>query len=239
MTTISRILTRGALIPRYVQRCSFSRIAISNRPKSLLTKNQAAVVSTTRPMPQIVNQASTDRSKVLKPRSPRDDPQRQRSDRDIQRRGPVEERNPAGYARHHRRNGQTGQQRQHRGLWREVHIREGDAGSIRPDSEKRGLTEGEDAGIAPKDIHRQRRCGVEERPHKDVDGVGIEEIRPRDDRHYAQPRDRPSRHEPSGKGPPGQSRGRGGEVTHGRPPRAECAGGGLPEPRWSVRRSLD
>ena len=112
-----------------------------------------------------------------------------------------------GYTGHHRRNGQTSCQRQHRGLRREVHIREGDAGSIRANSEKSGLTEGEDAGIAPKDIHRQRRRGVKEGTHKDVDGIGIEKIGPGDGRHYAQPGNRANGHKPARRGPAGQSSG--------------------------------
>src|SRR3981081_3311947 len=116
-------------------------------------------------------------------------------------------------------------------------MREGDASSIRPNSEKCGLTEGEDAGIAPKDVHRERSRGVEEGAHEDVDGVGVEERGRCDGRDYTQSRYRPSGHEPASKGPPRQGPGCGGEFSHCRTPRAGCAEGGLPELRWSVRRS--
>ena len=44
----AEIFTRETLMPRYSQRCSFSRIATRTRPASLRTNSQAPAVTTTR-----------------------------------------------------------------------------------------------------------------------------------------------------------------------------------------------
>ena len=60
--------------PRYWQRASFSRIATSNRPKSLRTRVAAAVVTATSSNPAVRNRSSVLKSGISKPDSPLLDP---------------------------------------------------------------------------------------------------------------------------------------------------------------------
>ena len=73
-TMSSRIFTRETLMPRYSQRCSFSRIATRMRPASLRTNSHAAAVMTMSITPASLNHASSETSKLSKPDRPLLDP---------------------------------------------------------------------------------------------------------------------------------------------------------------------
>ena len=62
------------LTPRYSQRDSFSRIAVSRRPVSLRTKRNAPSVAATSNPPEIHSQTRMSRSKLSKPDNPLDEP---------------------------------------------------------------------------------------------------------------------------------------------------------------------
>ena len=70
----SKVLTRETLRPRYSQRGSFSRMATSTRPASLLTNSHVPAVTATRYTPEIQNHPLRSSWKLSKPESPLLDP---------------------------------------------------------------------------------------------------------------------------------------------------------------------
>ena len=72
--TISSTFTREVSTPRYSQRASFSRMAMSRRPVSLLTKRSAVSVAASSIAAAIQNQTRVSRSKLSKPDRPLDEP---------------------------------------------------------------------------------------------------------------------------------------------------------------------
>ena len=167
-----------------------------------------------------------------------DDRQNQGDHRDIQRRHfrseaqPGDE--PGGCGSHKRsadhRGGDDG-----RG---EIVLRDGEAERVSTDAEEGRLSEGEDAGEAPQDVHGHRDRAIQERPDQDADGVRVQQQRPGGDERQcgnAANQQQPAFDPAALRGqsePDRRVRG----VRHGRNPRDEHAAARRQERRWRAHR---
>ena len=88
------------------------------------------------------------------------------------------EREPADHRCNDDCNGDAGDQCQCRVAGAEAGVRKNQSGGVSADAEKRRLPERQDAGIAPKNIDRQRHRGIQESPDQAVDHVSRQHIGP-------------------------------------------------------------